>query len=485
MISLISLALLIGILQLLFYAAYTVFRTVYLSPLLKIPGLAYGPLYGNVKEAMVGEAMESSVKWVRKYGSIVRFYQLFGKEAVLVADAEAIRHILVTNSRNYPRYTNPVLSRLVPHGLISIEGPIHRATRKSLNPSFGNSALREFMPHFHQAASRMVSRIHSLMKVQQRIEVERLIKEATMTAIGLTVFDTDFGLLTDKEKTNEEVEALIYIMSQQRQTLLSRLPFYRRLPFATNIKYNTSLKVVHRLCLAIIQRNSLPGGDSNMLKRLLATTFEGQDGNKGLLSNSQIKDHVLTFMVAGHETSTYSAAWLLLELARNPSIQDKLYEEVLSTDPTSIDIDTLDSLTYLDACIKEALRLHPPVSSVSRRAKCDDVIAGYKIPAGTDLVVHTAALMRTCVPDGDEFKPERFLDGEFKGKFWLPFSIGPHACIGNKFALLEMKVLVLYLLQQFELSPVPGLVIRKRRILIVRPSPPVELILSNRSLSSF
>lgn len=88
---------------------------------------------------------------------------------------------------------------------------------------------------------------------------------------------------------------------------------------------------------------------------------------------------------------------------------------------------------------------------------------------------------RTCVPDGETFRPERFVEGEYEGRQWLPFSVGAHACIGNKFALVEMKLFAAYLIHAFTFTPVKGLVVHKKRAIVMKPAPDVELIVSRRT----
>ncbi|KAF6030373.1 hypothetical protein EB796_011358 [Bugula neritina] len=461
------------------YYLYRIVKTAFFSPLLKIPGLPYGPLYGNVKEAMQGESMDSSVKWVRKYGGIVRFYNLFGREQILLADPEAIRYVLVTHSSNYHRRTSTAVQRMVPEGLFSLEGSFHRSARKLLNPAFNIAAVKSFLPLFHKTANKMADKMSSLIGSQDssKLNMQKLIKSATMDVIGLAAFDHDLQALDDP--SNEIVQSLSLMIASQAMSLISSLPFYDLLPLKSNKKYKKAVDVVDELSFEIIKsRRRQLVNDSSVFSKLLSARYEGKDEG---LSDTALRDHIVSFMVAGYETSSSTLTWLMLELARNPDMQEKLHAELsLITDYKTITGEDLESFRFLDSCIKETLRLYPAASAILRNAVNDDIINGYEIPAGTELVLHFGAMMRTQVENGEIFDPNRFLSPGGESIRLLPFGIGPHACIGNKFAIMEMKLLTVYLVREFNFSTVPGLVIHRKRSIILKPSPDVELYVTRR-----
>ncbi|KAF9079689.1 hypothetical protein BGX27_006076, partial [Mortierella sp. AM989] len=184
----------------------------------------------------------------------------------------------------------------------------------------------------------------------------------------------------------------------------------------------------------------------------------------GKLTDVELRDQVLTFVTAGHETTSVTFTWMLHILSINPEIQKRVRDELLAElgSPEAgktPSYEALNALPYLNACVKELLRLIPPVPFTSRIAGQDDNILGYDIPKGTTILMSAAAMHRlksVFGEDADEFKPERWMDPatlpdglKTKTKFvtpdmhwaYQPFSMGPRNCIGSKFALIETKIL--------------------------------------------
>lgn len=174
--------------------------------------------------------------------------------------------------------------------------------------------------------------------------------------------------------------------------------------------------------------------------------------------------------------------WLLLQLATHPNIQSRVREEILREIPNEslpLSHEVLDRLKYLACVIKETQRLFPVVSSTTRRALEDDVIDGQSIPAGTTITLHIGALHRMPEnwDDPEEFRPERFQQ-EVPPYKHMPFITGPYMCIGHKFALFEIKTVMVTLLRKFEFSLIPEFKFRRIQSLSVKPHPSLELFVS-------
>jgi cytochrome P450 len=180
---------------------------------------------------------------------------------------------------------------------------------------------------------------------------------------------------------------------------------------------------------AIVERQTSPGDrDSDVLSLLCSATDESGTP----LSNRQIRDELLTMIMAGYETTTSALAWAFERLLRTPEVLDRLREDLAS-----------GREEYLDAVVKEVLRLRPVVPVVARKVTQDVELNGHLIPGGSVLMVSIYLLHRDPVlhPDPHEFKPERFLDGGGETT-WLPFGGGVRRCLGASFAQLEMKVVI-------------------------------------------
>ncbi|KAK3590402.1 hypothetical protein CHS0354_002218 [Potamilus streckersoni] len=179
-----------------------------------------------------------------------------------------------------------------------------------------------------------------------------------------------------------------------------------------------------------------------------------------------------------HMTSV-GLTWVMLQLAQYPHIQKNVREELKLLIPnpaTPLTFEVLDKLHYLTCVIKETMRLFPPVSNITRCAIHDDTISGYRIPAGTVINLHIGALHRMPQnwEDPETFYPERFME-DFGAYKFLPFIAGPHTCIGNKFAMLEMKSVLAVLVRDFEFSMAPGYKYRRVQGVTAKPNPPLLL----------
>jgi cytochrome P450 len=181
------------------------------------------------------------------------------------------------------------------------------------------------------------------------------------------------------------------------------------------------------------------------------------------LSDQEVRDELVTFVVAGHETVASSLTWTLDLLARNPGVQARLHAElaaVLGPPGASREPgwDDLAHLGYARAVVDESLRLFPPAWAITRRALADDVVAGVPVPAGTLVIISTWALHRDPAvwEEPEEFRPERFLDGTRRDLAYAPFGAGPRLCIGRDLALVEEVLVLASLLRDQRVRPVPG-----------------------------
>jgi len=199
------------------------------------------------------------------------------------------------------------------------------------------------------------------------------------------------------------------------------------------------------------------------------------------ISNKDLFHQIFTFMVAGHETTSLSMAWFIFLLAKYHHYQPRLRKEIMEAmdGGSEITFDSLDKLRCLDNFIKETMRLYPVALIVGRQARNADKIGPYTIPAGTRFYINIASLNRNKDhwTHPDEFNPERFdLQGEHDPLFpyyFLPFSRGPRTCIGNRFAQMEMKVVLAQLLKSFsfKLAKSQSPDIGGRNALTYRPFP--------------
>uniref|UniRef100_A0A1B0DL32 Uncharacterized protein n=1 Tax=Phlebotomus papatasi TaxID=29031 RepID=A0A1B0DL32_PHLPP len=204
-----------------------------------------------------------------------------------------------------------------------------------------------------------------------------------------------------------------------------------------------------------------------------------------------IREEVDTFTFEGHDTTASAINMILFSLAENPDIQEKVYEEIMEIiqrkNGNSLEIFDYTNMTYTDRVIKESLRLYPPVPYISRELTEDQLINGYPAPTGTLVEAHIFDLHRDpqYFPDPERFDPDRFLPEQVEKRHpfaYLPFSAGPRNCIGQKFALLEIKTVIESILINFHLSPITQ---REDLVfvadLVLRTADPIKIKFTRRS----
>jgi cytochrome P450 len=195
---------------------------------------------------------------------------------------------------------------------------------------------------------------------------------------------------------------------------------------------------------------------------------------------------VVTFLGAGHETTAVALSWIWGLLSRHPDVRRRLRDEidgVLGDRPPGFD--DLPRLTYATMVIQEAMRLYPPVSTMSRRTVESDVVSGYAIPANSQVIVSQYVTHRhpEFWENAEGFDPERFApERNHRPKFaYFPFSGGPRKCIGDQFSLLEATLIVARLMQRFQLDLVPGHRLVPRLVFTVRPQGGMPVIIRRRA----
>jgi cytochrome P450 len=205
------------------------------------------------------------------------------------------------------------------------------------------------------------------------------------------------------------------------------------------------------------------------------------------LTDTQIRDHIMTFVAAGHETTSLALTWTFYLLSEHPSVYEKLREELQSVlgDSTPT-LDTIGKLPYLEWVLNESMRLYPPAWSQGRRAVEAFDLDGYHFPAGTMLMFSQWVMHR--LPDiweaSDEFRPERWdpVSGQKVPQWaYFPFGGGPRICIGMPFAQLEAKLLLAIILQHYRLQLVSGYRLQLSPLITLRPKHGMPMIVRSPS----
>jgi len=213
---------------------------------------------------------------------------------------------------------------------------------------------------------------------------------------------------------------------------------------------------------------------------LLDLLLEGQDPKSGRQMNaSELRDNLLTFIVAGHETTALTLGWALYLCAFDPVVQEKLRNEAQSVLKGEVaTADHVKHMPYCEQVIKETLRLYPPAAFLSRTAQEEDELCGRKIKRKDTVMLPVYALHRNELlwDDPDAFDPDRFgPDATYDRFAWLPFGDGPRVCIGSHFAMVEAQIILATLISRFKFERIPGKDPKPVLVVTLRPDGGVPL----------
>lgn len=215
---------------------------------------------------------------------------------------------------------------------------------------------------------------------------------------------------------------------------------------------------------------------------VLTLLLESRDADTGAaMTDTQLRDELLTLLAAGHETTAYALSWTVWLLFNAPAALDKLRAELGLFTNTPFGAERLKQLPYLEAVFKEGLRLYPTIPATPRTALVDTQLAGFRIPAGSRIFVSIYALHRhqDLWPEPEVFKPERFLDGALRPEAYMPFGLGERFCLGRNLALLQGQLVLALLVQKLELG-VTSEVPRNRLAVSLSPREPLLATLTWR-----
>jgi cytochrome P450 len=401
---------------------------------------------------------------LRDHGDYVRFS--FGwLHYHTVADPRGAHHILVENAKNYVKSRNYAgLKLMLGQGLLTSEGEYWKRQRRLAQPAFHRQRLAGFATTMAACTSDMLARWErDLVPGRVRFDMHAELMRLTFRIVGRTLLSTeldgvarDFGdaLNVALKWTNDYVESVV------------KVPPW--IPTPANVRFRRAQKVIDGLVMRIIAErraeaaSGRPSGEGDARHDdLLGMLMEVKDETTGeSMSDQQLKDELVTLVLAGHETTANALAFAMYLLSSYPEVARRVRDEadaVLGTrDPELAD---LPKLTYAKAVMEEAMRLFPPAWVVERDALEADEVGGLAIPKGGTVAVSPFVLHRHPAlwenPEG--FDPERFLkpDPARHKLAYMPFGAGPRLCIGNAFAMMEMQIVLPMIVRRMraELEP--------------------------------
>ena len=433
----------------------------------RTPATAPGPSGPQMLRAMRAinrDALGFLQGMQRQYGPVVQF-PIPSPPTYLVSDPEAVRRILVGRNRLYDKDTLQYrsLSLVTGEGLLTTSGETWRRQRKLVQPAFHRDALDAVADHVADAVDGLVRRWGDVSRGAV-VDMDEAMMRAALEVVGGSLFGTDLSRDADR-LARATLHALDVVVSRARVPLSPPqwlpTPGNRRLAAAVG-------ELDAAVAEMISDRQAKPDDGADMLQMLL----DAMDGPEGI-DVGEVRNEIVSFMVAGHETVASALMWALWLVAGDASIGEALAaeaDEVLVGGPPRWE--HLGRLPFARAVFDETMRLYPPVWLVTRRALEADVLAGRHIPEGA-LVIMTPYIVQRDPQFWERpeaFEPTRFLGDRGRGSeelatFW-PFGLGPRMCLGRDFAYVEGVLMLAALAARVRIERLPG-----------RPAPrPVALV---------
>ncbi len=374
-----------------------------------------------------------------QYGDRVSF-PVPGAPALLVSDPDEVRHVLQASARNWDKRTVQygALARVTGQGLLASAEPSWIEHRRTAAPAFHHQRLEAVSTEVRAAAdAALVTGLADLRPGHGRVvDVARLTHRVGLDAVGRALFSADLSGHAQQllDATSNAAELVVRLGR-------SILPTARWAPTPTNLRLRLTRRRLDAITAHLVAERRARGG--------AAGAAAHGDDLLGLLLDSdmadvEVRDELVTMVIAGHETVAGALTWTLMLLAEHPEVQERTRAELAGlASPVSL-LDHRDRIPWTRAVIDEALRLYPPAWAISRRSIGPDVLGGTEVPAGTLAIISPWVVHRRhdLWPEPLAFRPERFLDPAAARSGYLPFGLGPRLCIGRDFAIGEMAVVL-------------------------------------------
>nr|AQH32490.1 carotene epsilon-monooxygenase [Ipomoea batatas] len=428
----------------------------------------------DVSDLLGGALFLPLFKWMNEYGPAYRL-AAGPRNFVIVSDPAIAKHVL----KNYGKYAKGLVAEvsefLFGSGFAIAEGPLWMARRRAVVPSLHKKYLSVIVERvFCRCAERLVEKLTPYALNGSAVNMEEKFSQLTLDVIGLAVFNYNFdSLVTD----SPVIEAVYTALKEAELRSTDLLPYWKIKALCKivprQVKAEKAVILIRQTveelvakCKEMVEAEGesitneeyVNDADPSVLRFLLASREE--------VSSEQLRDDLLSMLVAGHETTGSVLTWTSYLLSKDPSSLRKAQEEVDKVlggrNPTYEDI---KNLKFLTRCIIESLRLYPHPPVLLRRAQEADVLpGGYKVNAGQDIMIsvynihHSAKVWERA----EDFLPERFgledpIPNETNTDFrFIPFSGGPRKCVGDQFALLEAIVALAIFVQNLNFELVPN-----------------------------
>jgi cytochrome P450 len=398
-----------------------------------------------------------------KYGPFFAIYA--GKEVTyVITDPQLAYEVFVTRHQEFHKadLIRHAVTPFAGNGLLTSEGDFWKRQRKLAQPAFHHQRIAAY-------GAMVTDETQKLIATWQPGETRNLARDMmalTLKVVNKTLFNVELN-----EQVDHIGELMQVILEAANDRINSYNPLFERIFKGQKRRETAALAELNRIIDDIITQHRAQGDDQgDLLSMLLAARDE--DGEP--MEERQLRDEVVTLFIAGHETTANALTWTFYLLAENPTVTQKLMTEIATLQGQIPTVRDLAQLPYSEQVVKESMRLYPPAGGATRQPLHDIELGGYPIPKGSNMAVSSHAMHRdpTLFPDPLRFDPDRFSpenESKIPKYAYLPFGGGPRVCIGNSFAMMEARLALITILQQWKLQLAPNQTIRAEQLFTTRP----------------
>ena len=403
---------------------------------------------------------------VARHGDVARF-RLGPVFVYLVNDPDLIRSVLVTRADAYHKgRALERARRLLGQGLLTSEGALHLRQRRLMQPAFH----RERIAGYGETMVRYAGRAAERWKAGETIDVHKEMVALTLAIVGKTLFDADV-----EEEADEIGKALTEALELfQRLLMVPYGEFLEKLPIPSTLRFRSARRRLDATIARLIaERRRNPRDRKDLLTLLLLA--QDTEGDGGGMTDTQLRDEAMTIFLAGHETTANAMAWTWHLLSQNPEAEGRLHEELDRVfEGRAPGVADLPRLRYTEMVLSESMRLFPPAWILGRRAIVDHELGGYRIPAGSIVLLSQWITHRDAryFPDPLRFDPQRFTAEAQAARprfSYFPFGGGPRVCIGEGFAWMEGVLVLATIARRWRFLPVDGIPVTPAAMITLRP----------------
>jgi cytochrome P450 len=410
--------------------------------------------------------------------------KMFGRYRFIVNDPAAVKRVLLDNVANYEKteITRRILEPGLGKGLLTSEGETWKAHRRTMTPAFDQRSVASYTPVMTAEAEKLNSQ-WSKLGADQVVDVAVAMTEATLQIISRTMFSSDsddmVGIL---ERSSGQFQA------QMRPNIMDfiGMPAWLAGLGRLNVAKRTLGEFDSVIDRLIRERTrNIDNAPKDLLSRLIAA----RDEQTGIgMTAQEVRDHVITIFMAGHETTAMTMIWTWYLLSQHPVVEAKLHAELDAVlggrTPTHDDV---PKLTYTRMIIEESMRMYPPAHTLARVALADDTLCGRAIPKGATVMIVPWLLHRhkKLWQNPGQFVPERFGPEQSAQRVrfsYLPFGGGKRICIGAAFALTEATVLLATIANRCRLTLAPGHQVEPQALITLRARHGMKMRVAARRL---